>query len=191
MTSTHLTSTHKVALLVGSLRKGSFTKKLALAFARVAPSRLVLDHVDIGSLPLYNEDLESDPPLPWRTFRETIAAHDAVLFMTPEYNRSVPGGLKNAIDVGSRPYGNSVWANKPAAVISVTPGKVVGAFGANHHLRQSMVFLDMPCMQQPEAYIANAAKLFDDHGNLVDDDTRAFLVKFAGAFGAWIDRTRR
>jgi chromate reductase len=110
-----------------------------------------------------------------------------VLFATPEYNRSVPGVLKNAIDVGSRPYGKSAWAGKPAAVISVSPG-AIGAFGANHHLRQSLVFLDMPCMQQPEAYIGGANKLFDDQGHITVDATRTFLTNFASAFAAWIER---
>ena len=107
----------------------------------------------------------------------------------PRYNRSVPGLLKNAIDVGSRPYGKSVYSKKPTGVISVTPGPL-GAFGANHHLRQSMVFLDMPVLQQPEAYIANAGKLFDEHGRLTNDDTRAFLSKYLQAFAAWIETSR-
>ena len=113
-----------------------------------------------------------------------------MLFVTPEYNRSVPGVLKNAIDVGSRPYGHSAWAKKPAAVVSVSPG-ALAAFGANHHLRQSLVFLDMPTLQQPELYLAQADKVFDEAGALTDDDVRSLLVKFASAFAAWIDRTAR
>ena len=108
-----------------------------------------------------------------------------VLFVTPEYNRSVPGVLKNAIDVGSRPYGKSAWDGKPGAVVSVSPG-AIGGFGANHHLRQSLVFLNMPAMQQPEAYIGGADKLFDASGKLTNDGTREFLQKFMAAFAAWI-----
>jgi chromate reductase len=120
-------------------------------------------------------------------FRNRIRAVDAVLFASPEYNRSVPGALKNAIDVGSRPYGSSVYAGKPAAVLTVSPG-AIGGFGANHHLRQSLVFLDMPVLQQPEGYLGGAAKWFDDGGRLTDEKTRQFLTKFAAAFAAWIDR---
>jgi chromate reductase, NAD(P)H dehydrogenase (quinone) len=185
------TSTHNVAVLVGSLRKESINRKVARALALVAPSRLTLELIEHGNLPLYDEDLEETPPVAWKSFREQIRRHDAVLFITPEYNRSVPGGLKNAIDVGSRPPGRSVWSGKPGAIISASTGKVVGGFGANHHLRQSMVFLDMPALQQPELYLAQADKLFDDAGNLADDDVRSQLVKFASAFAAWIDRTAR
>lgn len=184
------TSTHNVAVLVGSLRKESLNRKVARALALVAPSRLTLELVDHGSLPLYNEDLEAEPPQAWKSFREQIRRHDGVLFVTPEYNRSVPGGLKNALDVGSRPYGKNVWAGKPAAVISVSTGKMSG-FGANHHLRQSLVYVDMPCLPQPEVYLGTADQLFDEAGGLNDEDTRAFLVKFASAFAAWIDRTAR
>ena len=120
-------------------------------------------------------------------FRERIRRADAVLFVTPEYNRSVPGVLKNAIDVGSRPYGKSVWSRKPGGVISVSPG-ALSAFGANHHLRQCLVFLDVPAMQQPEAYIGGADKLFDASGKLTNDSTREFLRKYMTTFAAWIER---
>ena len=113
-----------------------------------------------------------------------------MLFVTPEYNRSVPGLLKNAIDVGSRPYGQSVWGGKPAAVMSVSPG-ALGAFGANQHIRQSFVFLDMPILQQPEAYIGGAAKLFDEQGRMTSEDTREFVRKFMAAFAQWIAKTGR
>ena len=116
-----------------------------------------------------------------------MKAADAVLFVTPEYNRSVPGVLKNAIDVGSRPYGQSAWEGKPGAVISVSPGGI-GAFGANHHLRQSLVFLNVPAMQQPEAYIGQAGDLFDEQGNLKNDKRREFFTKFMQAFAAWIEQ---
>ena len=140
---------HKVAVIVGSLRKGSYNRLVAKAIAGLAPAELSFDFVEIGDLPLYNEDLEaSGAPESWTRFRQQIKAADAVLFATPEYNRSVPAALKNALDVGSRPYGQSVYDGKPAGVVSVSVG-AVGGFGANHHLRQSLVFLNMPVMQQP------------------------------------------
>jgi chromate reductase len=184
-----MTASRTVAVLVGSLRKDSITRKVARALGDVAPAGLTLNDIGIGTLPLYNQDLEAAVPEPWATFRASIRPVDAVLFVTPEYNRSVPGLLKNAIDVGSRPYGKSVWGGKPCAVVSVSPG-AIGAFGANQHIRQSFVFLDMPAMQQPEAYIGNAAALFDDTGKLTNDSTREFFTKFMAAFAAWIEKTR-
>jgi chromate reductase len=177
----------KVAVLIGSLRKASFSRKTALVLAALAPEALELEIVEIGLLPPYNEDDEvAGPPPTWVAFRDKVRPVDAVLFVTPEYNRSVPGFLKNAIDVGSRPYGKSVWDGKPAAVVSVSPG-ALGAFGANHHLRQSLVFLNVPAMQQPEAYVGQAATLFDEAGSLINDGTRTFFVKFMQAFAAWIE----
>lgn len=180
----------RVAVLVGSLRKASFSRKMAMALAGLGAPGLAMEIVEIGDLPLYDEDLEAAPPPAWIRFREAVAGADAVLFVTPEYNRSVPGVLKNAIDVGSRPYGKSVFDKKPAAVISVSPG-AIGGFGANHHLRQSLVFLNMPVLQQPEAYIGGAAKLFDAEGRLASDDTRTFMRKFLAAFSAWIEANLR
>jgi chromate reductase len=179
--------TWDVAVLVGSLRKESLNRKLANALTGLMPPALELDQVPIGELPHYNQDDDASPPKAWVEFRQRVAAASAVLFVTPEYNRSVPGTLKNALDVGSRPYGKSVWNAKPGAVISVSPGGI-GGFGANHHLRQSLVFLNVPVMQQPEAYIGSADKLFDPQGNLTNDDTRQFLTKFALAFASWIER---
>ena len=176
-----------VAVLVGSLRKASFNRKTANAIRELAAGSLALEIVEIGDLPLYNEDLEANAPPAWARLRERVGKADAVMFVTPEYNRSVPGLLKNAIDVGSRPYGKSVFSGKPAAIVSVTPGPL-GAFGANHHLRQSLVFLDMPALQQPEAYISNAGKLFDDSGKLIDESTRGFFTKYLQAFAAWIEK---
>ena len=146
-------SARKVAVIVGSLRKESFNRKAAHELIALAPSDLAAEIVEIGQLPLYNQDDDDNgkPPAAWTAFRQRMGAFDAVLFVTAEYNRSVPGVLKNAIDVGSRPYGKSIWSGKPGAVVSVSPG-AIGGFGANHHLRQSLVFLDVPCMQQPEAY---------------------------------------
>jgi chromate reductase len=178
----------KIAVLIGSLRKESFSRKMAKALMKLASGSLSLEIVEIGGLPLYNQDLDdtSDPPAAWTGFRELLKKFDGVLFVTPEYNRSVPGVLKNAIDVGSRPYGENAWAGKPGAVVSVSPG-TIGGFGANHHLRQSMVFLDMPAMQQPEAYIGKAADLFDERGDLANDPPREFAVKFMQAFAAWVE----
>ena len=175
-----------VAVIVGSLRKASLNLKMAQALARLAPAGLALKVVPIGDLPLYNEELDAAPPSAWTAFRGAVKAADAVLFVTPEYNRSVPGALKNAIDVGSRPYGASVWSGKPGAVVSLSPG-AMGGFGANHHLRQSLVFLNVPCMQQPEAYIGGAGALFDAQGEVSKEDTRALLTKFMQAFAAWIE----
>ncbi|HKV98096.1 MAG TPA: NAD(P)H-dependent oxidoreductase [Gammaproteobacteria bacterium] len=175
-----------VAVLVGSLRKESFNRKVANALAELAPPELKLEIVAIGLLPLYNQDLDTaDPPAAWKSFRERVGRAEAVLFVTPEYNRGIPAPLKNAIDVGSRPYGHSVWNGKPGAVVSVSPG-AIGGFGANHHLRQSLVFLNVPVMQQPEAYIGGADKLFDANDKLVNDGTRKFLQGFMQSFAAWI-----
>ena len=176
-----------VAVLVGSLRKESFNRKMANALIGLAPPELSLKIVEIRDLPHFNADHEADPPTAVRDFKETIAKSDAVLFVTPEYNRSVPGALKNAIDAGSRPYGKSAWKGKPAAVISVSTG-AIGGFGSNHHLRQSLVFLDMPAMPQPEAYIGNAADLFGPDGAIANDKTREFVTKFLAAFAQWIGR---
>jgi len=181
-----MSKTRDVVVLVGSLRKESLNRKVANAFKALAPAELKLEIVEIGELPLYNEDLDTaTPPAAWTAFRERVARADAVLFVTPEYNRGIPGGLKNALDVGSRPYGHSVWNAKPGAVVSVSPG-ALAAFGANHHLRQSLVFLNVLPMQQPEAYIGGAASLFDANGKLVNEGTQKFLQSFMQAFAAWI-----
>lgn len=181
----------QVAVLIGSLRKDSLNRKMANALTAMAPAPLVLTEAPIRDLALYDADLDSDhPPAAWQAFRQRIKAADAVLFVTPEYNRSVPGGLKNAIDVGSRPYGQNVWQGKPAAVVSVSPG-AMGGFGANHHLRQSFVCLDLLALQLPEAYIGNGAKLFAEDGSIAVPDTQAFMAKFLDAFAQWIERTAK
>jgi chromate reductase len=159
---------------------------MANALAGLAQPALKFSIIEIGQLSHYNQDADTaSPPAEWTAFRERIKRADAVLFVTPEYNRSVPGVLKNAIDVGSRPYGGSAWNGKPAAIVSVSPG-AIGAFGANHHLRQSLVFLNMPAMQQPEAYVGGADKLFDANGGLTNESTRTFLSNFLKAFESWI-----
>ncbi len=180
--------TRKIAVIVGSLRRQAFSRKMAKALMSAAPETLTTEIIEIGQLPLYNQDLDDEnrPPAEWVAFREKTAKFDGVLFVTPEYNRSMPAALKNAIDVGSRPYGKSIWTGKPAAVVSISPGNI-GAFGANHHLRQSLVFLNMPAMQQPEAYIGGAASLFDAGGNLANDNTRTFVRGFMGSFAQWVE----
>lgn len=179
----------KIALLVGSLRNESLNRKVAQSLIDLAPQSLEMEIVEIGSLPFYNEDDESEhPPTAWKNFREKMKPFDGVIFVTPEYNRSVPAVLKNAIDVGSRPYGKSIWSGKAGAVVSASPG-AIGGFGANHHLRQSLVFLDVPCLQQPEMYLGHADSSFDAQGK-VSDKTRALLQKFIDAYAAWVPKIR-
>ena len=191
----------RVVALVGSLRRASYTRRLVQALGILAPPELNIETVPLGNLPLYNEDAETaTPPAQWRNFRDRVKRADAILFATPEYNRSVPGALKNAIDVGSRPYGASVWTGKPAAVHHRHQQEddaadhhrpaPLGAFGANHHLRQSLVFLDMPVLQQPEAYIGGIAQLIDPSGEVTRPDTQAFLRQFLEQFERWIRQQR-
>jgi len=180
-----MSAVRDIGVFVGSLRKESLNRKLAKALAELAPTSLKLEIVEIGQLPLYNQDFDEDPSSVYVEFRARVRAADGVLFVTPEYNRSVPGALKNALDVASRPYGQSAWNGKPGAVISASPG-AIGGFGANHHLRQSLVFLNVPAMQQPEAYIGGADKLFDASGKLANDGTRKFLQQFIEAFANWV-----
>jgi chromate reductase len=177
-------------MLVGSLRREAFSLRTANALKLLQPPALNLEIVAIGGLPLYNPDLEDQTPFPWVEFRDAIRAVDAVLFVTPEYNRSVPGALKNAIDVGSRPYGKSAWEGKPCGVVSCSPG-AVGGFGANHALRQCLVFLDMPAMPQPEVYLGGVDKLIDGDGKVLNDKTRQFLEKYLQKFGSWIEVNMR
>ena len=180
-----MNKTYKVAVIVGSARRDSINRKVADALMELAPANLKLEVIDIGQLPIYNQDSDENPPATWTEFRGHIKSADAVLFVTPEHNRSVPALLKNAIDVGSRPYGQSAWSGKPGAVVSASPGALAG-FGANHHLRQSLVFLNVPAMPQPEAYLGSADKLFDVTGKLINDGTRKFLQTFMQAFASWI-----
>ena len=177
----------KIAVIVGSLRKESFNRKIAKILVQLAPSSLQMEFVEIGQLPIYNQDLDdnSTPPEAWTQFRNLMKSFDGVLFVTAEYNRSVPSVLKNAIDVGSRPYGKSIWNGKPTAIVSSSPG-AIGGFGANHHLRQSMVFLNMPCLQQ-ETYLSGVDKLLDDKGQLTKDDTKKFFGKLMETYANWVE----
>ena len=183
-----MSTPRRVAVIVGSLRKDSLNRKMAVALAALAAPALQFEIIEIGQLPLYNQDDDEHPGPAVVEFRQRVAAADAVLFVTPEYNRSVPGVLKNAIDIGSRPYGKSVWNGKPGAVVSVSPG-AIGGFGANHHLRQSLVFLNMPAMQQPEVYLGGVDKLFGPDGKLANPSTKEFLGKVMQAFAVWIEKT--
>jgi len=179
---------HRIAFINGSLRADSFHGRLGLAIIAASADRLDITPVPIGDLPLYNQDLDGkDTPEAWARFRNAVRPLEGVLFGSPEYNRSMTGALKNALDVGSRPYGKSVFAKKPAAVFSGSPG-MTGGFGSNHALRQSCVFLDMPVMQQPEAYwgLLNDEKLGAD-GTINDQALAKFVRGFAAAFADWVD----
>lgn len=174
-----------IGVLVGSLRRDSFSRKLARALIARAPAAFDCEIIEIGDLPLYNEDLEASAPATWIAFRKAIRACDALLFVTPEYNRSIPGCLKNATDVGSRPQNENVFAGLPAAVVSVSPYSL-GGFGANHALRQNFVYLDLAVMQQPEAYVGHAGDLMDEDGAITNEKTDAFLGEFMQAFERWV-----
>jgi len=175
-----------IAVLVGSLRQESFSARIARQIAALAPAHLLFDHVDISRVGFYNQDLDGQEPAEWLALRRQIRSADAVLFVTPEYNRSVPGVLKNAIDIASRPYGASVFNGKPAAVVSCSPGGL-GGFGAHHHLRQTLAFLNMPTLAQPEMYLSGVGGWFDETGRITDETHRAYLGAFAQRFAAWID----
>lgn len=177
----------KLGIVVGSLRKESYSKKIAKNVAELLPHNCTAELIEIGGLPLYSEEYDDNPPAEYRTFRTQVKGCDAILFVTPEYNRSIPGVLKNALDVGSRPYGQSVWAGKPAAIISQSVGNL-GGFGSNHHLRQVLTFLDMPALQQPEAYLADSSSLFDGSGRIKNQDTVQYLQGFVNAFLELIER---
>jgi chromate reductase, NAD(P)H dehydrogenase (quinone) len=180
-------ATKKIAIVVGSLRKDSFSGKIAKTMIGLAQGKLDMDIVEIRDLPMYNPDDDTEtPPQAFTAFRDSIRAADGVLFITPEYNRSVPGALKNAIDVGSRPYGKAAWANKPCAIVSQSPG-ALGGFGANHHLRQMLPFLNMPAMPAPEAYLGGIATKFEGD-QLTDDSLRDFLQTFVDTFAGWVEK---
>lgn len=177
----------KIGVIVGSLRKESWNRKLANALKDITPPNILLQLIEIGQLPLYNQDPDDEgtPLAEWTKFRKEMNEVDGFLFLTPEYNRSIPAPLKNAIDVGSQPYGKSVWSGKPGAVISSSIGNI-GGFGANQHLRQTFVFLDVRVMQQPEAYIAHIHNIFNENGQIVNEGTRDFLTHYMTSFGKWV-----
>lgn len=177
----------KVGILVGSLRKASYSKAVAEALATQFPSDYETTFIKIGTLPFFNQDLEENhyEPGEWQEFRMQVRQCDAFVFVTPEYNRSVPAVLKNAIDVGPRPRGQNVWDGKPALVVSVTPG-ATGAFGANHALRQSLVFLNMPTVQQPEAYIGSVTKYIDPDGKITNPGELKYFHLLADALVKYV-----
>lgn len=177
----------KIAVLVGSLRKESFNRKIANELSRLASDNLDLEIVEIGNLPHYSEDLDENPPQEWTAFREKIKNADGVLVVSPEYNRTIPGALKNAIDVGSRPYGSSVWPGKPGAVVTSSVS-ALGGLAANHHIRQAFVFVDVPLMQQPEAYIGNSSQIFKEDGVTVVEKTEEFLKTWIDAYEQWVHK---
>jgi chromate reductase len=182
---------YKIAIIVGSLREGSLNRKVARSICALRGENLDCSMVEIGDLPLYNQDLDANPPEQWGRFRKQVAAADGVLFCSPEYNRGIPGVLKNAIDVGSRPYGQSVFDKKPAAIVTASPGSI-GGFGANHQIRQACVFLNMPVMQQPEAYLGHVTDdSFDDSGCLKDGPLKQLVTSLAHAFHDWVDMIHR
>jgi chromate reductase len=176
----------RVGVIVGSLREGAFTRLLSRALPELAPPSLQLFEIEIGALPFYNQDLETDaPPAQWTRFREQVKSADGILFVTPEYNRSMPGAVKNALDVGSRPWGLSAWSGKPAAVISQSPG-ALGGMAAAQHLRQVLMAVNLAAMPSPEAYIPASGTLFDDSGRLQNAVTREFMTDFLQSFQIWL-----
>ena len=178
----------KIAIISGSIRKEGYSTQLAQALQPLFPKGYETEIVEIGQLPLYNQDFDAGtPPESYTEFRQKMGEKDAVLFITPEHNRTIPAALKNVLDVGSRPYGQSAWDGKPAAVISNSPG-MLGGFGANHHLRQVLTFLNMPILQQPEAYISKVAELLDGNGGFKSESTYKFAQTIVDAFVDHIDR---
>lgn len=183
---TSIMSNKQIGLFVGSLRKESFSRKLAQIVATMAPDGFEFKMINIGQLPLYNQDFDDHNEVPesYTDYRAQVKNLDGIIFITPEYNRSLPAVLKNALDVASRPYGQNVWDGKPGAIISCSTGNISG-FGANHHLRQSCTFLNIPMMQQPEAYFAHINTVFDDEGHLIDSKTNDFLQSIVDAYIKW------
>ena len=179
----------KIGIFVGSLRKDSFSKKIAQNLISLAPDGFNFQIISIGELPLYNQDYDSaDTPESYAGFRKQVQELDGFIFITPEYNRSVPAALKNALDVASRPWGQNVWSGKPGAVISTSIGGI-GGFGANHHLRQSLSFLNVLTMQQPEVYLGGLnLESFDENGTFKSADTVGFIQNFVEAYVAWFNQ---
>ncbi len=185
-------ATKKIAVIVGSIRKGSYSKAVAKYVASIAPKDLSFEFVDIANLPLFNQDYDDENQVPasWVEFRKTIKDADGFLFVTPEHNRSFPAALKNALDIASRPYGQNVWGDKPGAIISVSPGAIAG-FGANHQLRQVLVFLNVLTMAQPEAYIGHITASLNDKNEVANEGLQKFLKAYVDAFDAWVNRVSK
>lgn len=178
---------YKIAVVVGSIRRDSFNKQLAHALISLAPQDFSFEFLDIASLPLYSQDYDADFPEAARTLKQKISEADGLLFVTPEYNRSIPGVLKNALDWGSRPWGQSAWANKPGALIGTSVG-AIGTALAQAHLRNVLAYLDVPLMGQPEMFIKHDESRIDTSGKIVNEDTRKFLQAFVDKYVAWVKR---
>jgi chromate reductase, NAD(P)H dehydrogenase (quinone) len=176
---------YKIAVVVGSLRKDSFNRQLAHAVTSLAPPDFIFEQLDIGVLPLYSQEYDPDYPEVARRFKQQIEAADALLFVTPEYNRSIPGGLKNAIDWGSRPWGSNSWSGKPGAVLGTSVG-AIGTAIAQQHLRVALAYLDVPTLGQPEMFIKHDASRINEKGEIVNEDTRKFLQGFMDTYVAWV-----
>jgi chromate reductase len=178
-----------IGIIAGSLRKASFSKKIAQSLSAMAPDDCVFKVLDIDRLPVYNQDFDDDNQVPaeYVALRKELEAMDGFIFITPEHNRSMPAVLKNVLDIGSRPMGQSKWSGKPSAVFSSSPGSI-GGFGANHHLRQVLVYLNVPTMQQPEIYIPMVNKVFDNNGEIKTKETKELLQKAVTAYVKWFKR---
>lgn len=177
-----------VGVFIGSLRKASYSRAIANFVSSLAPENFKMRTMDLFGLPMYNQDLDDEgrPPEAWIKFREDVRPLDGCLFVTPEYNRFYPAVLKNALDVGSRPYGKNAWDGKAGGIISVSPGGL-GAFGANHHLRQPMVFLNILLLQQPEAYLGNVTPVLNENGQVTNESTKQYLKQHMDAFVKWVE----
>lgn len=182
-------ASHNVAIIVGSLRKDAFSLRVAKALTKLAPPSLSLNVITLHSLSFFNQDLEANPPADWVEFREKIQKSDAVLFVTPEYNRSIPGVLKNAIDIGSRPYGKSVFNGRPVGLIGTSPG-AHGGVSAVKHLQQILPGISGPILQQPEMYLGGVGDAYDDKGELIKDSLKQFLVTYVGELAKWIEKNK-
>ena len=180
-------TTFTAGYMVGSLAKGSLNRKLSRALTRLAPEDLHLREIPIGDLPLYSYDYDEDYPPPARALKDAIASVDAILFVTPEYNRSIPGGLKNAIDWAGRPWGKNSFARKPSAIVGTSPGKI-GTAVAQQHLRSILAFCNSPLMNAIEAYIEFTPNLITDEGEVTNPSTQQFLVEYMKEFHAFIER---
>lgn len=180
-----MSTQYQIAVIVGSIRADSLNRKLALALAHLAPPEFSFEHVRIDTLPLYNQDLDGKQPAEVQTFKSRIAAAQGLLFVTPEYNRSIPGVLKNALDQASRPYGQSVWGGKPAGVVGVSVG-TIGTALAQQHLRNILAYLDVPTLGQPEVFLQAKDDLFDDKGHIGNEGSRKFLQSWVDRYVAWV-----
>ena len=178
-------SHYQIAVVVGSLRQDSINRKLACALARLAPAEFSFHQLEIGDLPLYNQDNDPNPPAPVQRLKSEVAAASGLLFVTPEYNRSIPGVLKNALDNASRPYGQNAWAGKPAGVMGASPG-TIGTAMAQQHLRNVLAYLDVPVLCQPEAFLQIKDGFFDEAGNIPNENTRKFLQTWVDRYAGWV-----